>query len=283
VAGTRVVTGRDAAGGWVTEAIESLVAQGGGESGDGAGQSVFARSEHDPLGELTSCPVTRTYERTAHALRVLRFRDDRGVEQTLRVTEEHPFYVPGAGWKRAESLAEGEKVLGASGTLLVLSNTSEPRPEGVSVYNIEVGSDHTYFVLAEDAGVDAEPVWVHNASNYRGVSPGEVSTYQSFRSRSVPGDGLEGHELLQHAWLKAHGHATTRLSTAASRANPVIALRAGGHMRIRPMQSILDINAQSALDNVLANRQIMLDLGYSRTSVNKLTRRAVDFINEFKL
>ena len=41
---------------------------------------------------------------------------------------------------------------------------------------------------------------------------------------SIVGDNLEGHEVRQHANLKANDLAANRLSTEASRNNPVIAL-----------------------------------------------------------
>ncbi len=49
------------------------------------------------------------------------------------------------------------------------------------------------------------------------IKPNEVTTYDDFRKRSVVGDELEGHEVLQHANLKNRGLATTRLSTDASK------------------------------------------------------------------
>jgi hypothetical protein len=113
--------------------------------------------------------VSRTNKRTAYALQVLTARDGEGVEQTLRVTEEHPFFVQFAGWTAAKSLEPGDTILGADGTLAVVSNEYEAHPRGVAVYNLEVEQAHTYFVLAEDAPA-AAAVWVHNA-NYNQHHP----------------------------------------------------------------------------------------------------------------
>jgi hypothetical protein len=44
----------------------------------------------------------------------------------------------------------------------VVENIGEAHCEGITVYNLEVDKAHTYFVKAEH--VDAEPIWVHNAS-----------------------------------------------------------------------------------------------------------------------
>ena len=186
VAGTQVVTGVEeegaaetpaelAAGGrgsgvaaatrvrYVTVPIEQLVACGGGEMGDGGGQHVLARDQHDPAGPLVRRRIGRTYERTAYHLRVVGIRDGDGREQTVRVTDEHPFFVAGRGWTKAKDLSAGDRLLGAAGEAsTVISNLGEAHPEGVTVYNLEVEDDHTYFVRAE--GSDGEAVWVHNAN-----------------------------------------------------------------------------------------------------------------------
>jgi hypothetical protein len=54
------------------------------------------------------------------------------------------------------------------------------------------------------------------------IQKNEVATYQDFVNRSVVGDNLEGHEVLQHANLKANGLATERLSTDASKNNQLL-------------------------------------------------------------
>jgi hypothetical protein len=100
--------------------------------GDGGGQVVLARDQADPAGELTRHRVTRTYQRTAYALAVLTLRDEHGNEQTLRVTEEHPFYIQYAGWTPAKSLEAGDLLLGADETLTVVSNEAEKHPGGVT-------------------------------------------------------------------------------------------------------------------------------------------------------
>lgn len=49
------------------------------------------------------------------------------------------------------------------------------------------------------------------------IQPYEVTTYNEFRRKSVKGDGLEGHELLQNIVLEKEGLASTRFSTDASK------------------------------------------------------------------
>jgi len=77
-----------------------------------------------------------------------------GVDEPIGVTPSHPFWsVDRECWIAAGELAEGERVLGASGPLAVVS--AEARAERETVYNIEVHRDHTFFVTSEK-------VWVHN-------------------------------------------------------------------------------------------------------------------------
>lgn len=89
------------------------------------------------------------------------------------------------------------------------------------------------------------------------IKPYEVTTYDDFRNRSVVGDGLEGHELWQHANLKENGYATTRLSTEASKNNPVIALPHEVHVDVNKAQYSLNAKIQSPLDNINANANIL--------------------------
>lgn len=78
--------------------------------------------------------------------------------------------------------------------------------------------------------------------------------------RSVVGDGLEGHEVWQHANLCTHGLATTRHSTEASRNNPVIALDHDVHVEINAKQRALDARAMSPVENIQANVEILRTL-----------------------
>ena len=84
---------------------------------------------------------------------------DDPAEQTLRCTREHPFWVRGAGWLRADELAAGDLLRAESGAdLLVLERAI--RAEAAEHYNFEVADWHTYFVSQRP---EAAAVWVHNA------------------------------------------------------------------------------------------------------------------------
>jgi G:T-mismatch repair DNA endonuclease (very short patch repair protein) len=78
-----------------------------------------------------------------------------GREIQLRTTDEHPFWVEGRGWTRADSLVPGSTLdtLGGPAMVLALSFTGER----TTVHNISVAGNPNYFV-----GPDG--VWVHNCS-----------------------------------------------------------------------------------------------------------------------
>lgn len=85
----------------------------------------------------------------------------------------------------------------------------------------------------------------------------EVAPYADFTKRSVVGDNLEGHEMWQHANLNEHGYATSRMSTEASKNNPVMALPHDVHVQVNRAQSALDARAQEPLDNIKANADLL--------------------------
>ncbi|MBN1758544.1 MAG: RHS repeat protein [Chitinispirillaceae bacterium] len=89
------------------------------------------------------------------------------------------------------------------------------------------------------------------------IQPYEVTTFEDFRRRSVPGDNLEGHEVLQHANLNERGLATTRLSTDASKENPVIALPHDVHVEVNREQRELSPRQQTGEENIDSNIEIL--------------------------
>jgi hypothetical protein len=117
-----------------------------------AGDVVLAKDEQS--GELVFRLVTNeiVVKQTA-LLDVTLEQDGRGV--ALRTTDEHPFWVEGQGWRRADSLQPGQTVqtVGGTATVLALSFTGER----TTVYNISVDGHPNYFV-----GPDG--VWVHNCN-----------------------------------------------------------------------------------------------------------------------
>jgi len=137
--------------GYVTANIEDLK----------EGDYVLSRDQHDADGPLVAGRISRKYKRIADHLQIVGVEDALGRTQSLQTTDEHPFHVVGQGWTASKLLAAGDELSGAAEVASsVTSNTRQPQPAGVVVYNMEVEGSHSYFVRAE--GAAGEPVWVHN-------------------------------------------------------------------------------------------------------------------------
>jgi hypothetical protein len=147
------------------------------------GDYILSRNQNDPYGPLVYSRVDKVYRRLADHLRILSIRDFSAREQTLKTTDDHPYYVPGKGWVKAGNLEVGDVFFGLDGTCGVLLVTArEEHPESVWVYNLRVEGTHTYFV--REQGVDAEPVWVHNA-NYPTAAGGTGAAYDELNGQGV--------------------------------------------------------------------------------------------------
>ncbi len=107
--------------------------------------------------------IVDAFDRTTYRLRVLEIHSRDGTSQTIRTTDEHPFWVVDQqDFKPAGELEVGQELLGPRGEVQTLATTwAEEHPEGVTVYNFEVEGAHTYFVCAGD--LSETPVLVHNA------------------------------------------------------------------------------------------------------------------------
>ena len=115
-------------------------------------------------GQTEPRRIVDAFDRTTYRLRVLEIHDLDGTSQTIRTTDEHPFWVVDQqDFKPAGELEVGEELLGPRGEVQTLASTwAEEHPEGVTVYNFEVEGAHTYFVCASD--LSETPVLVQNAT-----------------------------------------------------------------------------------------------------------------------
>ena len=137
VAGTPVLT----ESGWLP--IESVV----------TGMRVLSRDEDGTANEWK--PVTRTFVLTARSLVALTLVDARGDDETLLLTPDHRVHVETRGFVAADALAPGADTLVDEAGAPLYLQAAESLPEEVTVFNLEVADDHTYFVGRHAA-------WVHN-------------------------------------------------------------------------------------------------------------------------
>ena len=215
--------------------------------------------------------------------------EDTSTIESIDTTEKHPFYVVDYGFKYASELKIGDEVKSLSGDIYSICEVSIDRLKvPIHVYNFEVEDWHTYYV--SEAGLlvhnlcKTTPNTTTEASTQgsaavgeggsKSIKPYEVTTYDDFRTRSVVGDGLEGHEMWQHSNMKNKGYATTRLSTEASKNNPVIALPHEVHVDVNRQQYLFDGKNQTPFENIINNANIM----YNNNDIpnEQVTKQLID-------
>jgi len=148
------------------------------------GQPVVSR---DPItGRTEIKTVTRTFRHTAYEIVRLDLVEKQTghVVESILGTPEHPFFTPN-GLVGMGQLKPGMEVCTRDGKLLIVYAVKrEQHPEGVSVYNLEVDEDHTFFIGQLQGGV-----WVHNTCGLKNASEGLKSL---FENGSVKGKSIIG-------------------------------------------------------------------------------------------
>jgi hypothetical protein len=142
-------TGTVAQARYVTRSIEDIR----------EGDFVLARDEFGR--NLGVKRVSEVYRRVSDHLRILTFRAPDGSEQTLKTTDEHPFWAENRNaWTEAKNVEVGDSFVGPHGDLQTLADTAyEARPEGIPVFNFQVEDHHSYFAALSGSA----PILVHNA------------------------------------------------------------------------------------------------------------------------
>ena len=93
-------------------------------------------------------------------------------------------------------------------------------------------------------------------------------------------DGIEGHEVWQHANINEQGLATTRLFTDVSKGNIIIALPHDQHVNINADQRQYDARAQTPIKNIEVNSTILSNNGVPQDKVNEAVSRAKEQANK---
>ncbi|MCU4352359.1 HINT domain-containing protein [Acinetobacter ursingii] len=118
------------------------------------GDLVLARNEE--TGEIAYKPVKRVFVVPNRRIYLLKTIDSTGKENTIEVSDDHPFWVVDKKWVESIDLKVGDQLLDANNQVhKVVSFTETDRVE--TTYNLEVEGYHTYF--AGDANM-----WVHNCN-----------------------------------------------------------------------------------------------------------------------
>ena len=117
-----------------------------------ADDEVVSRPENRPEADNTVRKVVKLLTRSGVILEL--WVDGRKLE----ATKEHPFWVIGRGWVVAAFLKAGDEFLTSDNRPVTLERVVDPG-KTITVYNLEIEADHTYFVGGEGWKVD---VWSHN-------------------------------------------------------------------------------------------------------------------------
>jgi hypothetical protein len=138
-----------------------------------------------------------------------------------------------------------------------------PLPKG---YELDAANNRFIYTGLGDIGTD-DGARNNVVPGKKPLRIGEITTYKDFDDRSEIGDDLEGHELWQHSNIKTHDLATYRLSTEASKQNPVMVLDKETHKQVSVAQRSIDASSQTPTENISANTKILPKLGVANDKV----------------
>jgi hypothetical protein len=116
------------------------------------GMRLLSRDEYDPEGVVVPQVVEEVFVREGLIclLKVM--------GQTIRSTNEHPFFVKDKGWTPLNRIVAGDAIwTEASGWVTV--DAVEETGQWETVYNFRIADHHTYFVGCDEWGFS---VWAHN-------------------------------------------------------------------------------------------------------------------------
>jgi hypothetical protein len=127
------------------------------------GDIVLMRNEHDPIAPPIKGRVLATFSTTAPVWELT------VAGRTVRTTAGHPFWVRGKGWTAAVDLRPRQEL--RTDTDWVTVDGVRDTGESETVYNFEVGGEHTYF--AGDPVTWGWALWAHNAGGCGPVLKGQ--------------------------------------------------------------------------------------------------------------
>jgi RHS repeat-associated protein len=144
------------------------------------GELVAARDE--TTGLTSWRPVVRLIRPPAQEIVWVTYVNPKGEQETIGATLEHPFRVVGRGWVGAGALAAGDQLesLDVTSVLRVVKVEHGRQPR--ATYNLEIDSDHSYFVGKQGA-------WVHNACSAAvGAAEEAANQVKAVRNAHLAGD-----------------------------------------------------------------------------------------------
>jgi Pretoxin HINT domain len=107
-------------------------------------------------GEQAIRPIVKTVSFDDKAIWQISYANTDGQTETIRSTDNHPFWVEGIGWTAAELLEAGQSLQLADGNAATVVSAFDTGTVD-QVFNFEVDEFHTYYV-------GQQGVWVHNTN-----------------------------------------------------------------------------------------------------------------------
>ncbi|HYL99488.1 MAG TPA: hypothetical protein VEZ90_11075, partial [Blastocatellia bacterium] len=110
----------------------------------------------------------------------------------------------------------------------------------------------------------------------------DIDRYGTFKAGPRVGDQLEGHEMLQNAWLKENGYILRRGSGPISTENPAVALGETLHKAVGREQGGLglftrgSLRSMSPFENIQLNAEAMRRAGVPEHVIRALVKEAVE-------
>jgi len=191
--------------------------------------------------------------------------------EVIEATPGHPLYVQGVGWRDARRVqTSGQLDLTNGRVLNVTSVSSEQKRE--QVFNLAIEDYHTF-------AIGSSGIMVHNAAGP--INPKDIRAYADFAK--FVGDDLVGHEMVQNAWLKAHGYLD------AKPRNPSVALPTDYHRNtVNPLQkeaglwNPANLAKQTPTQNIRANIEVLKKANLDRDVIAKQAKLARKFVRSLK-
>jgi hypothetical protein len=154
-----------------------------------------------------------------------------------------------------------------------------PNPAAGASTNVTPQSERFDDVTPSSSEPEGDPY----QSGRTALRAGDIDRYGGFNTAARVGDDLEGHEVLQNAFLKAVGKVSTRGTGPASRNNPSIALSEQTHARVDAAQQRLGLRdpkrlATMTYDEVIErNTQALLEAGVEHSQTQMIKREALRY------
>lgn len=146
------------------------------------GEKLWAKNTD--TGEKDWKAVTKIFVEQDRDIFEIKLVGEKGFEQKIEATDDHPFYVNGKGWKQTIELEVGDLIeTDGHGSMRVVSVTDEQRFD--LTYNFTVADFHTYYVTKKN-------VLVHNCNKSRSSRPDALPEAEGRPHSIVEKPGADG-------------------------------------------------------------------------------------------